>query len=165
MANPARVLEVGCGGGELAARLFGRPAGGRPIAYTGIDISPAQVEAAQARLPGQTVRVGSAYSLPFPDRSFDLVVLCEVLEHLDRPADGLDEAVRVAGGHVLVSVPWEPVWRVLNLARGKYWSHLGTTPGHIQHFSRRRIRNLLSDRLMLAAEQRPFPWTMLLGRR
>jgi len=165
LAAPASVLEVGCGGGELAACLFGREEERRPIAYVGVDISPAQVEAARARLPGQTALTASAYNLPFPDGSFDLVMLCEVLEHLDRPPRALDEAVRVSRAGVLVSVPWEPVWRILNLSRGKYWPRLGNTPGHVQHFSRHQIRSLVESRLTPAAERRPFPWSMILGRR
>jgi SAM-dependent methyltransferase len=160
---PGRVLEVGCGSGDLAARLFW--AGGRPrVDYTGIDLSPDEVSAAQTRCPSGDFRVATAYDLPFPDRAFDLVVVCEVLEHLDRPADCLREVQRVCGGHALISVPWEPIWRVLNVVRGKYWRSLGNTPGHVQQFSRRGCHRLVSARFDLVAERRPFPWTMVLGR-
>jgi len=157
--NPIQVLEVGCGAGDLAGRLFG-PA----VEYTGIDLSPAEVDLARERYPGREFLVGSAYGLPFPDRTFDLVVVCEVLEHLDCPDAGLAEAARVCRGHTLVSVPWEPVWRALNMVRGKYWSQWGNTPGHVQHFSRRQIRALVGRHLTPIAEQRPFPWTMILAR-
>lgn len=162
-ARPRRVLEVGCGSGDLAARLF-RTDEGPSIDYTGIDISPAEVAAARGRCPAGRFQVASAYDLPFPDRGFDLVVVCEVLEHLDRPADCLREVGRVCGGYALVSVPWEPIWRVLNVARGKYWRQLGNTPGHVQHFSRRACRRLVAERFELVAERRPLPWTMVLGR-
>src|SRR5207302_1136541 len=157
-----RVLEVGCGRGELADHLLGNPTGGQSIEYTGIDISPTEIGAARERYAGYSFEVASAYSLPFPDCSFDLVLACEVVEHLDRPEDGLREMKRVCNSYALVSVPWEPVWRVLNVARGKYWSRLGNTPGHVQHFSRRRIRALVSGYFDIVAERRPFPWTMLL---
>ena len=162
-AGPRRVLEVGCGPGDLAARLFWAD-GGPLVDYTGVDLSPAEVAAARERCPSGRFQVASAYDLPFPDQGFDLVVVCEVLEHLDRPADCLREVWRVCGGHVLVSVPWEPVWRVLNVARGRYWRRLGDTPGHVQHFSRRAFRRLVAGRFELVAERRPFPWTMALGR-
>src|SRR6266545_1005603 len=142
-AAPATVLEVGCGSGDLAARLF-RADGPPSVAYTEIDISPEEVARARARYPVGKFQVASAYDLPLPDRAFDLVVVCEVLEHLDRPADCLREVERVCAAHVLVSVPWEPVWRILNLVRGQYWRRLGNTPGHVQHFSRRNCRRLVT---------------------
>jgi ubiquinone/menaquinone biosynthesis C-methylase UbiE len=160
---PTRVLEVGCGAGDLAARLFWA-SGYPPVDYTGIDISPNEITRAQAQYPAGKFHVASAAELPFPDRSFDLVIACEVLEHLDRPTDCLREVARVCETHVLVSVPWEPVWRVLNVVRGKYWRHLGNTPGHVQHFSRRACRRLVAERFDLVAERRPFPWTMVLAR-
>ena len=95
----------------------------------------------------------------------DLVLACEVLEHLEQPAQALGEIERVCDSHALVSVPWEPVWRMLNMARCKYWSRLGNTPGHVQHFSRRAIRKLVGGHLQVVAERRPFPWTTLLARR
>src|SRR6266545_4742153 len=101
VAAPTRVLEVGCGSGDLAARLFW--ADGHPsVDYTGIDISPEEVTLARARNLAGKFQVASAYDLPFPDRYFDLVVVCEVLEHLDRPADCLREVERVCAAHVLV---------------------------------------------------------------
>jgi SAM-dependent methyltransferase len=164
VAAPTRVLEVGCGSGDLAARLF--PASGDlSVDYTGVDISPEEVARARERYPAGRFHVAPAYDLPFPDRHFDLVVVCEVLEHLDLPGRCLREAERVCTAYVLVSVPWEPVWRVLNVLRGKYWCHLGNTPGHVQHFSRRGIRRLVAERFDIVAERRPLPWTMVLGRR
>lgn len=90
--------------------------------------------------------------------------MCEVLEHLDRPVEALDEIARVCGGAMLASVPWEPAWRLLNLLRGAYLRDLGNTPGHLQHFSRGSFRELLDRRFLRFGERRPFPWTMILAR-
>ncbi len=158
---PHRVLEVGCGAGELAHLLF--PDGDEQ--YVGVDISSEQIERARNSNPSFEFRTASAYELPFADESFDLVVACEVLEHLERPDVALAEIERVGSGHVLVSVPWEPVWCMLNVARGAYLSRWGNTPGHVQRFSRRAIRRLVDGRFELVAERRPFPWTMLLARK
>jgi SAM-dependent methyltransferase len=162
-AAPERVLEVGCGPGDLAAQLAG---GGAAVlsgsGYVGSDISPTEVATARSGNPGLRFVVASAASLPFPDGAFDGVLACEVLEHLDQPAVALDEIWRVSSRWALVSVPWEPVWRGLNLARGAYWSRLGNTPGHVQHFSRPAVRRLVSARFAIRRERRPFPWTMLL---
>jgi hypothetical protein len=71
---------------------------------------------------------------------------------------------RVAQRHLLVSVPREPLWRALNLARGAYVSHLGDTPGHLNHWSRRSFVRLLSRYGDLTEVRTPLPWTMALVR-
>ena len=161
LAAPQRALEVGCGPGDLARSLFLD----RGCEYVGVDISPEQIDRARKSHPSLQFQTASVYELPFEGNSFDLVVACEVLEHLERPAVALAEIERVGGGHVLVSVPWEPVWCLLNLARGAYVSRWGNTPGHVQRFSRRAIRRLVGRQFELVAQRRPFPWTMLLARK
>ncbi|HEX9734958.1 MAG TPA: class I SAM-dependent methyltransferase [Thermoanaerobaculia bacterium] len=158
---PRRVLEVGCAGGDLAPRLL--PESG--VRYLGCDVSVAEVAAARARPGGRRFLAASAYRLPFADGAFDTVVACEVFEHLEHPEVALREVERVGRGHLLLSVPWEPVWRLLNLLRGRYWKALGNTPGHVRHYSRAAIRSLVASRFELVAERRPLPWTVLLARR
>jgi hypothetical protein len=63
-----------------------------------------------------------------------------------------------------VSVPREPLWRVLNLARGAYWTQLGNTPGHLNHWSRSAFVRLLLRHGEVVEARSPFPWTMLLVR-
>ncbi len=153
------VLEVGCGPGDLADHL---PLGG--ARYLGIDVSLRETLRASWDYPNRSFLPASAYRLPFPDGSFDTVVCCEVLEHLEEPRRGLEEIARVCRQQVLISVPWEPVWRVLNVLRGAYWKDLGNTPGHLQHFSRRQIVDLVSDHFDIVAVRTPLPWTMVLAR-
>lgn len=160
-AAPQRVLEIGCGPGDLAGQLFAP----RDVGYVGVDVSPDEIGTARTRYPRLGFLAASAYGLPFDDGEFDLVVACEVLEHLEDPSAALAEVERVGRGHVLVSVPWEPVWSLLNVTRGAYLSRLGNTPGHLQRFSRRAIRSLVAERFQPLAERRPFPWTMLLARK
>lgn len=151
------VLEVGCGEGRLADHLI-RAA--RPDRFEACDV---ELRPAPGLDPQLVLREASIYSLPYAPASFDLVICCEVLEHLVDPAAGLAELARVSARHVLLSTPWEPVWRVLNLARGRYFHDLGNTPGHIQHFSRRAIRDLAARHLRVLELRRPLPWTVILG--
>lgn len=158
-SKPSTVLEVGCGEGRLAQHLLG--AGPRPERFVASDVELDRI--VPDLDPLIEVQQASIYALPFADDEFDLVVCCEVLEHLGEPAKGLAELARVARRHVLVSTPREPLWRVLNLARGRYIADLGNTPGHIQHFSRRGLVRLASTHLRVLERRSPLPWTVLLG--
>lgn len=158
-ADAKTVLEVGCGEGHLAQHLY--RSGPRPDRFeiTDLDVSRVAPDLDE-RI---AIREASIYELPYAEDEFDLVVCCEVLEHLDDPARGLAEIARVASRRVLISTPWEPVWRVLNVARGKYLWDLGNTPGHLQHFSRRGLARLAQRRLRILDRRIPLPWTILLG--
>jgi len=151
------VLEVGCGEGHLADHLI-RAA--RPARFEACDV---ELRPAPDLDPQIALREASIYALPYAPASFDLVICCEVLEHLADPVAGLAELARVSARHVLLSTPWEPIWRVMNLARGRYLHDLGNTPGHIQHFSRRAIRELAARHLQVLQLRRPLPWTVILG--
>ena len=152
-----QVLEVGCGEGHLARFLAD---GWEVPPIVAFDISPAVIREAK-RIGGRPrFFVGSSYDLPFPDRSFDLVVMCEVMEHLADPDRALDEIARVARQACLVSVPREPLWRLLNLARGSYWRSWGNTPGHVQWWSKRQLSGLVARHGTLRALASPLPWTV-----
>lgn len=154
------VLEVGCGEGKLATQLIRNAKA--PARYLATDVSLDTINSAELDPRIQT-QVASIYDLPFAADSFDIVVCCEVLEHLQDPARGLAQISRVARERVLISTPREPVWRTMNMARGKYLRALGNTPGHIQHFSQRELKALAATELRVLELRAPVPWTVILG--
>ena len=89
---------------------------------------------------------------------------CEVLEHLPDPDAGLATIARLANPWAIVSVPREPLWRALNVARFKYLGELGNTPGHLNHWSRRSFITFLEGQLEVTEVTAPLPWTMALCR-
>ena len=105
-----------------------------------------------------------AENLPFADGEFDLASAIEVLEHVPDPEHTVAEMARVAQRWLLVSVPREPLWRALNMARGAYIKELGNTPGHLNHWSKRGFVALLARHGEVVEARSPFPWTMLLVR-
>jgi ubiquinone/menaquinone biosynthesis C-methylase UbiE len=157
---PATILEVGVGEGEVATRVVERYGGGF---VAGVDL-PADTLARHWADRRLAAAFADVCALPFRDRGFDLVLAIEVLEHVARPHEALREIVRVARADVVLSVPREPLWRVANMARGKYLSAYGNTPGHIQHWSRRAFVRLVERHLDVTAVHSPPPWTMVRGR-
>ena len=96
----SRVLDVGCGSGELLdylGRLGASPAG--------VDPAPGMVELARSRVPAADVRPGTFEHRPWPDGSFDVVTAFNALQFADDTLDALAECTRVArpGGHVAVA--------------------------------------------------------------
>jgi len=163
-ADPGSVLDVGCGEGVLTELWARRLGTGRVI---GIDLDDPKLAAEWAtrrRANLQFRTMGERAPLPFDRGEFDLAAAVEVLEHVPDPDWTLREMSRVARGHLLVSVPREPLWRALNLARGTYVRRLGNTPGHVNHFSKRSFVTLLGRYGEVVAIRSPFPWTMLLVR-
>jgi 2-polyprenyl-3-methyl-5-hydroxy-6-metoxy-1,4-benzoquinol methylase len=163
-ADPGSVLDVGCGEGVLTEQWARRLGTGR---VTGIDLDDPKLAAEWAtrrRANLQFRTVGERAALPFDRGEFDLAAAIEVLEHVPDPERTLGEMARVARGHLLVSVPREPLWRALNLARGAYVRQLGNTPGHVNHFSKRSFVSLLGRYGEVVQIRSPFPWTMLLVR-
>jgi 2-polyprenyl-3-methyl-5-hydroxy-6-metoxy-1,4-benzoquinol methylase len=162
-ASPSSVLDVGCGEGVLTHQ-WALALGDKRI--VGIDLDDPKLLAEQATrtAPNLEYRVMKAENMPFADDEFGLASAIEVLEHVPDPAHTVAEMARVAKDHLLVSVPREPLWRGLNVARGAYLKDLGNTPGHVNHWSKRSFVKLLAQHGEVVEAKSPFPWTMLLVR-
>jgi 2-polyprenyl-3-methyl-5-hydroxy-6-metoxy-1,4-benzoquinol methylase len=162
-AAPASILDVGCGEGVLTCKWAERLGDGRVV---GIDLDDPKLQDEWARRarPNLEYRTMPAENLPFEDGEFDAAAAIEVLEHVPDPEHTVAEMARVASRHLLVSVPREPLWRALNMARGAYLRDLGNTPGHLNHWSKRGFIELLSKHGTVVEARSPFPWTMLLVR-
>jgi 2-polyprenyl-3-methyl-5-hydroxy-6-metoxy-1,4-benzoquinol methylase len=154
-----QVHEVGCGEGFLARQLA---ADGYQV--RGSDLSPTTIAEARQRndgiAPDIAFQVADLYQLDPARDAEELVICCEVLEHLPDTGRALDVLKRLACPHLIVSVPREPLWRVLNVARGKYWRDFGNTPGHLQHWSSRDFVEVLEQQFDVVEVCAPLPWTM-----
>jgi 2-polyprenyl-3-methyl-5-hydroxy-6-metoxy-1,4-benzoquinol methylase len=162
-AAPASVLDVGCGEGVLTEQWAQRLGDGRVV---GVDLADPKLEAEWARRSRANLefRTFAGDALEFAGGEFGLVCAIEVLEHVPDPAQTLAEMARVANGYLLVSVPREPLWRALNVARGAYVRALGNTPGHVNHFFKRGFVRAVAAHADVVEVRSPFPWTMVLAR-
>jgi ubiquinone/menaquinone biosynthesis C-methylase UbiE len=122
-----RILDIGMGHGYVAC-LIARAH--QPELIVGVDVEMRWARYARrlARANGIDnilASAGTAEALPFGDRSFDRVIITQVLEHVDRPDKAIREIARVLKpeGSVLIAVP----------SQGKMPP--GTVAGHVQDFS------------------------------
>ena len=161
--NSKNIHEVGCGEGrwtiEWATRGF--DVRGSDFSEHVLTLARANCERAGA---AARFRAASIYDLEAATDAADLVVCCEVLEHLDEPERAVDVLASLASPWLIASVPREPIWSLMNMARGKYWSAWGNTPGHVQKWSTESFKRLLSRRFEVVSVRRPVPWTMVLCR-
>jgi SAM-dependent methyltransferase len=163
IAQPRSVLDVGCGEGVLT-RDWAERLGDRRIVGIDLDDPKLRAEWDKRARPNLEYRAEEATRLSFGDGEFDMATAIEVLEHVPEPEETLREMARVAERYLLVSVPREPIWRMVNMARGAYWKSFGNTPGHVNHWSKVSFKSLLTQYGAVEEMRSPFPWTMLLVR-
>lgn len=154
------ITEVGCGEGHLANHIHSL---GITEKISCCDFSEQVIEIAKMNYQNANIRFykKDIYHVGSEERA-DLIVCCEVLEHLEEPQKALEKIASIAGKYCLLSVPNEPLWKVLNLCRGRYVRHLGNTPGHINHWNCHRFVDLISQYFEVTGIKKPLPWTMVL---
>ncbi|MCG8432314.1 MAG: class I SAM-dependent methyltransferase [Candidatus Omnitrophica bacterium] len=102
-AHVGSVLDAGCGDGYLLAAL-GKS---RARIVDGLDCSFVRLRSLVKRLPWARVVQGKAEALPYKERSFDLVVASEVLEHIPDYSSALKELIRATRRDLVITVPNE----------------------------------------------------------
>ncbi|MEZ4379820.1 MAG: class I SAM-dependent methyltransferase [Nannocystaceae bacterium] len=159
--KPRSILDVGCGEGYMLAAIADA---GVDAELAGLDLSAPAIADARARLGDRArLEVRDANELADLGEQFDMVLMLEVLEHLPDPAAMLPLLGRLARSHVLLSVPWEPFFRGLNLLRGKNVRALGNDPEHLQHWGRGSFVRFVERRFRPVAAPVAFPWVMVLA--
>jgi SAM-dependent methyltransferase len=160
----SRALDAGCAEGFVSGFLYAQEARylhQQETAFFGIDIDrPALLRGKELFPPMHSVE-GSVLHLPYPDGAFDLILCTEVLEHLPDPGQVLDELLRVTRRYLLLSVPHEPWFRLLNFLRGKHLHRWGNDPEHLQNWTAAQFLGFVQTRCPGAALHRAFPWLLV----
>ena len=160
-AAPKSIHEVGCGEGYWSLRFLGK---GIPVRGTDFSRDVIQIAKNNAASEGRSAdifEVKSIYDLDPAVDSADVVLCCEVLEHLEEPEKALERLMAISRRELILSVPNEPLWRILNVIRGSYLRDWGNTPGHLNHWSPGKFKKFISSRFRVLESRRPLPWTML----
>ncbi len=134
-----RVLDVGCGEGIVYRAMRERGWSGE---WSGFDYSAEAVEFAKQASPEAEWRQASAYEMPYPEKSFELVFSSQVFEHLPKPERPLTECARIATDWLLLSVPLEPWFRSLTWL--SVTLKIGQDPGHVNFWKPARFREFVS---------------------
>jgi SAM-dependent methyltransferase len=132
------LLDLGCWVGFLLSEAQTR-------GWTATGIEPSAFASAHARERlGLDVRTTDLFDAPLPERSFDAIVLGDVLEHLPRPADALDRMATLArpGGVAWLALP-DAGSLVARRLGARWWSVI---PTHVQYFTRGSLATLLRRR-------------------
>lgn len=162
-AAPRSILEVGCGEGYMLDALSRAGVGAE---LHGVDFSEPAIADAKQRLGDRaSLAARDARELADDGRRFDMVMMLEVLEHIPDPEQMLPILESLTHEHLLLSVPWEPMFRGLNFLRGKHLRAWGNDPEHINHWSRRSFFRFVERRFDLLAAPLVAPWTMVLAKR
>ncbi len=122
----ATVLDVGCGNGETIAAFSQRFSAN----YCGVDLSRSVIEANRIRFPNVEFQQMDL-AQECLDRTFDLVICSEVLEHCEQAPVALEHLRRMSAGHLLLTVPGGPVFTI------------DRSVGHHRHFHPRELESLL----------------------
>ena len=156
---PKSIHEVGCGEGRLTLKLANQYG----CRVRGTEISESLVSALKTHENEfLSFEAKNIYELEKSVDHADLVVCCEVMEHLDDPSRALEVLRSLGARKYILSVPCEPMWRVLNMLRFKYIRDLGNTPGHLQHWSSKGFAQLLTSKgFKVERIEKPLPWTMV----
>ncbi|HEY3188696.1 MAG TPA: class I SAM-dependent methyltransferase, partial [Solirubrobacteraceae bacterium] len=143
-----RLLDVGCGHGLLLAE-----ARDRGYDVEGLELSADAARHARERL-GLPVRELALEDAELDGERFDVVVLADVLEHLEDPVGALDRCAELLGpdGALLVVTP-DPSSLTARLARDRWWGYL---PAHCCLLPRVTLRELVTARGLVLAEDVPF---------
>jgi len=126
---PARILEIGCGTGNVSSFLAQNK-----YSVVGCEY---YAEAIDRSWPGFEKIQGSAEDLPFEDNSFDAVGLFDVIEHFENDKTPLTEAIRVVKreGIIAITVP----------AQEELWSSFDDVSCHKRRYSKDGLNQVLAD--------------------
>lgn len=137
-----KVLDIGCNSALLTnavSEVLKRSK------ITGLDSYKGAIDFARSKYSHINFVVADAHKLPFKDKSFDIIICTETLEHVVDPKKSLEEMVRVlkADARAIISMDsgsplFHLIWRVWTKGRGKVWQN-----AHLHEFNAKILEQLI----------------------
>ena len=158
-AAPRDVLEFGCGEGFLARALLAQ--GTSLPGYRGIDLREEAIEEAREINPDRRFDAVDVFDASLDAARPDLLLASQVLEHLYEPDRYLARLAEIAGRTLILTVPHEPWFRLMNLARGRDVARLGNHPEHVNHWSPRSFAATARRHARVTRVRAVFPFVLL----
>jgi SAM-dependent methyltransferase len=161
------VLDCACGRG-FYLNMFRYVSGCKLV---GLELDTEIIRKARhnvGHLPDLLLTNANIYHLPYPDDTFDAVILSEILEHIDHDVDGLREVRRVLkpGGVIAITVPnanypfwWDPINKTLETLFGTHIQHgplAGIWANHVRLYTREQLREAVLGAGLVIDEERAF---------
>lgn len=159
---PTSVLDFGCGEGFILDQLAKRDV--QLHGYEGVDLRADALAAARERWPGQAFTQANLFDPAFDGRKYHTVMALEVLEHLFEPEKALARLVSMADQALLLTVPNEPWFQLMNLIRGRDLIRLGNHPEHINHWNKRTFAEMISDYAEIVEMKTRFPFVIAVAK-
>ncbi len=140
-----KVLDIGCSSGVLTAEIAKvLPPKSQVV---GLDSYQKAITFARSKYPDLTFTTADAHKLPFNNKTFDLVICTETLEHLVDPQKALLEIKRVLkrDGRAIISMDsgsllFKIIWHFWTKTRGKVWQN-----AHLHEFSAALLESLIKN--------------------
>ena len=156
-----KVLDLGCGEGFVINKLS------KFYSYleiTGVDIDTKALDLARDLNPRAKFIECDINNFQCEKKSFELVMLIEVLEHMKKPDEILRIVKNITSKYALISIPHEPLFRISNFLRCKNFFRFGNDPEHLQNWTKKQFLGLLkNDGFKILKIATPFPWVIVLA--
>lgn len=150
------LIDIGCGEGFSLKMMDSR------TLSVGVDINLDSLAYARKTSQKSVFCVADINNLPFKDKSFNVCLCLEVLEHLNNPSSAISELKRISKDFLILSVPNNPYYRISNMLRMKNLSRFGEDKDHLNSWSVKGFRKLVETHLNIVDIKTPFPWTLIL---
>lgn len=160
--RPDRILDFGSGEGFFIDELIKRNVVLHE--YLGVDTRQNALKEAKLKHPQFSFVNADLLNCALDGEQFDFVIASQVLEHLPQPEKYLEILCSLSKGSLLLTVPNEPWFRILNLLRGRDIKKLGNHPDHVNLWSFKQFCDFVGDFIIIERAYKAFPFTIIVGR-
>ncbi|MHA7898484.1 MAG: class I SAM-dependent methyltransferase [Henriciella sp.] len=159
---PSSVLDFGCGEGYILDMMAERDVAFR--SYEGLDLRADALAEARRRWPHTQFTEANLFDAGYDQQRYHTVMALEVLEHLFEPEKVLRRLANLADKYLLLTVPNEPWFQLMNLVRGRDLIRLGNHPEHINHWNKNTFADFVSPYAEIVSVITRFPFVILVAK-